>query len=129
MRRAPSIIVARTHIGFGSPNKQDSSKAHGSPLGDDEVRATKESLRLAAGREVSRTGRGARPHAGARERGARWQREWEQRFDAYAKAFPSEAQQFRDAVAGKLPAGWDAALPTFSPDDKESRHAWHRALS
>ena len=114
----PSLIIARTHIGFGSPNKHDSSRAHGSPLGVEEVALTKRAYgwpddktfyvpddALAHGRK-------------AIDRGAQHQREWQARFDAYETAHPAAAQQFTQAMAGKLPDGWEASLPAYTPEDK-----------
>ncbi len=115
----PSIIVARTHIGFGSPNKQDSAKAHGSPLGEDEIKLTKkaygwpEDAKFLVPEEATAH---ARTLA---ERGGAWQQEWSDRLDAYRVAFPAEAKQFRDAIDARLPEGWDAALPSYAPGDKE----------
>jgi len=115
----PSIICARTHIGFGSPNRQDSSKAHGAPLGEDEVKLTKKAYGWPEDAKFLVPDDALAHTRSLAERGAAWQRDWQQRFDAYAKAFPEEAQQFRDAIAGRLPKGWEASLPSFSPGDKE----------
>ena len=115
----PSIICARTHIGFGSPNRQDSSKAHGAPLGEDEVKLTKKAYGWPEDAKFLVPDDALAHTRSLAERGTAWQRDWQQRFDAYAKAFPAEAQQFRDAIAGRLPAGWEGSLPSFAPGDKE----------
>lgn len=115
----PSIICARTHIGFGSPTKQDSSKAHGSPLGPDDVRATKKAYGWPEDAQFLVPDEAIAHTKQLAERAAAWQHDWEQRFEAYTTTFPAEAQQFRDALAGRLPNGWQSALPAFSPDDKE----------
>jgi transketolase len=115
----PSIICARTHIGFGSPNKQDSSKAHGAALGEDEVRATKRAYGWPEDAQFLVPGEALAHTKQLAERGAAWQRDWEQRFEAYTSAFPAEAQQLRDALAARLPQGWESALPSFKPADKE----------
>jgi transketolase len=114
----PSIIVARTHIGFGSPNKQDSSKAHGSPLGEDEVRATKRNYGWPEDASFLVPEEALAHYRLARDRGATWQQEWAARFDAYARAHPEDAARFRDAMSGRLPAGWERALPSFTSADK-----------
>jgi len=125
----PSLIGVRTHIGYGSP-QQDSSKAHGSPLGEESVRKTKEfygwnpDAHFFVPDEVL-----ARMRA-AGERGAKLQADWQRRLDAYAAAFPDQGQQLKLALAGKLPDGWDSDLPRFSPADGElaTRQASGKAL-
>ncbi|HWC64642.1 MAG TPA: transketolase C-terminal domain-containing protein, partial [Thermoanaerobaculia bacterium] len=113
----PSLIICRSHIGYPAPHKMDTAEAHGSPLGEDEVRATKKILgwnpdeHFAVPREALSRWR----EAG--EKSAGHHAEWERRFDAYARAFPDLAREFRDAFAGKLPDGWDADVPSFRPED------------
>jgi transketolase len=114
----PSMIVARTHIGFGSPHKQDSSKAHGSPLGEEEVRLTKQAYGWPEDKTFFVPGEALAHFRKALERGAEREREWDERCAAYAKAHPSEAAAFRRAMEGGLPDGWERALPSFSPGDK-----------
>ena len=109
----PSLVMVRTHIGYGSPHKQDNADAHGSPLGKDEVALTKRAygwpedaffLVLPA----------ARTHAGAcLARGAALVGAWEGRVAAYEAAHPDAAAEWRAALSGELPAGWEAALPAF----------------
>jgi transketolase len=112
--RRPSLICVRTHLGYGSP-VQDTREAHGDPLGPVNTKATKEKLgwplepTFFVPEEASR-------HLGeARARGAAWQREWEDRHARFGAAFPEPARAFDDQLAGKLPVGWDATLPTFPP--------------
>ncbi len=106
----PSIIACRTHIGFGSPHKQDTASAHGEPLGEDEIRLTKQHLGwpveplfyvpddvLATMRQVG-------------EQGAKHQAEWEKKFEAYQAEFPDLAATFKKGMAGELPDGWDQGL-------------------
>ncbi len=110
----PSLIGVRTHIGFGSPNRQDSQKAHGQPLGEDEVRLTKE----AYGWDPDRTfvvPDDVRAHMGAVvERGRELVAAWEERFAAYGRAFPDLAREFCRRIEGRLADGWDAGLRTYA---------------
>ncbi len=114
----PSMIIARTHIGFGSPNKHDSSKAHGSPLGVEEVALTKRAYGWPEDKPFYVPDEALAHCRKALDRGAQQQGAWQAGFDAYAKAHPAEARQFTRAMAGELPDGWDASLPAFTPDDK-----------
>jgi transketolase len=114
----PTLIAARTHIGFGSPKKQDTFGAHGSPLGPDEVRATKENLGWPVEPAFYLPNDALAKFREAVEQGAERQAAWQSRFDAYADAYPTEAAEFLGALAGELPAGWDADLPTFAVGSK-----------
>ncbi len=113
----PSLIVARTHIGFGSPNRQDTAKAHGEPLGEEEVRLTKERYgwplepKFRIPEEVRVR---FREHA---SKGAAREAEWRKTFTRYQQEHPELAAQLQAALAGELPKGWDADLPNF-PTDK-----------
>ena len=117
-RGRPSLIVARTHIGYGSPNKQDTEKAHSDPLGEEEVRLTKRAYGWPEDKSFYVPDEVLQHFREAIDRGAQWQREWEQRFGAYAAAHPDDAATFRRAIDGDAPPGWDRALPAFSPSDK-----------
>jgi transketolase len=113
----PTLIDVQTHIGYGSPHKQDSSSAHGSPLGEDEVAATKraygwpEDAHFLVPDDV---------RAWADEmiaRGRALEQEWDAGLEAYASDHPAEAAELQRVLAGELPEGWDADLPRFAPDD------------
>ena len=110
----PSIIAVRTHIGFGSPNKHDTSKAHGAPLGVDEVRLTKE----AYGWDPDRTFYVPDDAEGLFSRaipyGEHLFNDWEDRVRRYAAAFPADAAELRRRLGGELPEGWDTTLPAYS---------------
>ena len=110
----PSIIAVRTHIGFGSPHKQDTQKAHGAPLGVDEVRLTKE----AYGWDPDRTFYVPDDAEGLFSRaipyGEHLVNDWEDRMRRYAVAFPAQASELRRRLAGDLPDGWDAHLPVYA---------------
>jgi transketolase len=112
----PSLIIARTTIAYGSPNKAGTAGAHGSALGLDEVKATKEALGWPAEPAFYIPDEALAHFREAVDRGKELQQAWEARFAAYENAFPAEAVEWHRAQAGKLPAGWHANLPTFAPD-------------
>lgn len=114
----PSIIIARTHIGYGSPNKQDSSKSHGSPLGVEEVALTKRNYGWPEDKTFYIPDEALAHFRLALDRGADAQHAWQQRADAYSAAYSGDARAFREATSGRLPAGWESALPSYTPDDK-----------
>src|SRR5262245_11585497 len=114
----PSLIIARTIIGYGAPHKQGTFHAHGSPLGPDEVRAAKETLGWPVEPPFLVPDVAREQFHGARERGGRWQQEWSDRVTAYRLAFPELAEEFTRRMKGDLPSGWDADLPAFSTDAK-----------
>jgi transketolase len=114
----PSLIACRTHIGFGAPNKQDTAKAHGEPLGDEELNAAKTNLgwpiepRFLVPADVRDFYRRAIGDGGAAEDA------WNRKFDAFAKANPQAAAELKRRLRGELPPGWEKALPTFPADEK-----------
>ncbi len=114
----PSLILVRTHIGYGSPHKQDSFEAHGSPLGPDEVRLTKKTLGWPAQPPFLIPESAQARFREAMARGARAQAEWNARMAAYERAFPEPAQELRRSIAGELPPGWDSDVPVFPADAK-----------
>lgn len=112
----PSLIAVRTQIGYGSP-QAGTSKVHGSALGPDNVRKTKEFFGFNPD-ETFAIPDGVREHLGeAGQRGADVEADWQRRFDQYEGQFAQEAEQFRQSFADELPAGWDADLPQFTPAD------------
>jgi transketolase len=115
----PSLILVRSHIGFGSPHKQDTSSAHGSPLGEEEVRLTKEAYGWDPDAHFHVPERALAHCRRALDRGAELEQEWLGRLDSYRASFPQLAELLELFAAGELPAGWDAsAPPRFSPEDK-----------
>ncbi|MFN8455000.1 MAG: transketolase [Anaerolineae bacterium] len=114
----PSIIACRTTIGFGSPNKANTAKAHGEALGVDEVRLTKQAFGWDPDKDFYIPTEALAHFRQAVERGAAWEAEWKEKLDAYAAAYPQEAEQFRRALSGELPEGWEEALPVFPADPK-----------
>jgi transketolase len=109
----PSLIAVRTHIGYGSPAKQDSPEAHGAPLGEEEVKRTKQQLGWPSLEPFTVPEEALAFFRQAQERGPRWQQAWETSFEAFGLEFPGLAQEWQDALAGKLPEGWDSELPSF----------------
>lgn len=111
----PSLIIVRTHIGFGSPNKQDSASAHGEPLGEEELRLTKQNLGWPAEPDFHIPEASLQVYRKAIEKGERLEAEWQKRFNAYAAAYPGLAEAWRGAMNGKLPEGWDAEIREYRP--------------
>jgi len=126
----PSLIAVRTHIGFGSPNKQDSQKAHGAALGEEEVRLTKQAygwdpdahfLVPDAARDLFRA---------AIPAGNRRVADWEARLVRYGAAFPAEAAELRRRLAGSLRPDWDTSLKTYAVgEDFATRQASQQAIA
>jgi transketolase len=116
--RRPSLILVRTHIGYGSPKKQDTFGSHGSPLGEEELAATKKALGWPTTEKFWIPEEALAEFRGAIGRGAKEQQEWQKRLDAYTKDFPKEAAELQAAIAGKLPDDWAAELPKWQPSDK-----------
>jgi transketolase len=114
----PSIILVRTTIGYGSPNKAGTSEAHGSPLGAEEVKLVKQRFGWDPEKHFHLPEEALAHFRTAVDKGAKAEAEWQGRFDAWAKAFPELAAEWKTALAGDLPAGWDAELPVFTPKDK-----------
>ncbi|AGY56262.1 transketolase [Gloeobacter kilaueensis] len=114
----PSIIAVRTIIGYGSPNKANSHDVHGSPLGPDEVKATKLNLKWPLEPDFYIPDDVLAHFRQAVDNGAKAEAEWHERFAAYKAEFPAEAAELEGLISGTLPEGWEQALPTFSPTDK-----------
>jgi transketolase len=117
-KHRPSLILVRTHIGYGSPHKQDNFSSHGSPLGEDELKAAKSALgwptmdKFYLPQDAVDSFRQAIPE------GVRAEEEWKKKFEAYRKDFPKEAAELETLVRGSLPGDWSADLPTWKPGDK-----------
>jgi len=114
----PSIIVCRTTIGFGSPNRQGTSKAHGEPLGDEELTLAKQNLgwptepRFFIPEDVLEF------YRQAVTRGGKAEDEWKLRFEAYRRIHPEAGKELERRLKGDLPFDWQSALPTFPADPK-----------
>jgi transketolase len=113
----PSLIAVRTHIGFGSPHKQDTAAAHGEALGVEEVRLTKEAMDWPVSPSFPHPRRGAEHFRRAVARGSVAQAEWESRFQTFAHEHPDLAAEFLRVIDRQLPKGWDTDLPAFTPAD------------
>jgi transketolase len=113
----PSLVIVRSHIGYGSPHKQDTYQAHGSPLGEDEVKATKEVYGWPPDKTFYVPDGAREPFKEAAERGRQLAEEWDQRLAAFRDADPEAAAELDLIVQGRLPDGWDSDVPSFSPDD------------
>jgi transketolase len=109
----PSIIAVRTVIGYGSPNKAGTQKAHGAPLGPDEVRLTKEAYGWDPDKTFYVPDEARDLFRRAIDEGKERVAQWESQLAAYAEAFPAEAAELKRRVAGRLPDGWDVGLPTW----------------
>jgi transketolase len=119
----PSLVIVRSHIAYPAPHAQDTAKAHGSPLGEDEVRATKEILgwdpdqHFVVPPEVYE-------HMDARARGIDLEQEWNDRFERWSETFPALREDWDQVHTGRPRPGWEAALPEFEAgDDLATRDA------
>jgi len=113
----PSLIVCHSHIAYGSPNKQDTAGAHGAPLGEDEVRLTKERLGWSPDAHFFIPDEALAVFRQAVEQGREAQAQWHEMFERYRAVYPAEAGLLETLWTGELPEGWSDALPTFSPGD------------
>ncbi len=126
----PSLVIVKTTIGFGSPNKAGKSSSHGSPLGVDEVALTKKALGFAAEQPFFVPEQAAAHFRVGSARGEREVEGWNKRFAAYSHAFPDLSRAFEKAMAGELPIGLEADLPTFANGSQvETRTAAGQALN
>ena len=114
----PSLILVRTHIGYGSPNKQDTFEAHGSPLGEKELKLTKQAMGWPLNPPFYIPDKALAHFRLAIENGKQAEAEWNVRFADYAKAFPDLAKEFQRVMSGELPKGWDTDIPIFPADPK-----------
>jgi transketolase len=115
----PSIIMVHSHLGYGSPNKQDTFEAHGSPLGVEEVRLTKQKLGWPLEPDFYIPEQALNHFRSGLERGKKAQAEWDQKFASYATAYPDLAEELHLFIEGNLPDDWDKDIPRFTADMKE----------
>jgi transketolase len=114
----PTLIMVHTTIGFGSPNKANTSEAHGAPLGADEVKLTKKNLGWDPEKSFFIPEEAAAHFLTAVDRGAKAEAAWQRQFDAWATAYPELAAEWKMALSNELPANWDSAFPTFTVKDE-----------
>ena len=115
----PTLIIVKSHIGYGAPNKQDTAAAHGEPLGEEEIKQAKrnygwpEEAKFHVPHEV-------RPHfaEGIGKRGGQLRVDWLARFETYRQNYPELAEHLHRMQTRRLPEGWDSGLPVFPPDNK-----------
>jgi transketolase len=113
----PSLIIVRSHIGYGSPNKLDTAEAHGSPLGAEEVTLTKQALGYPSLEPFYVAPEALQHWRETAAKRAVAQGEWEQVYAAYKEAFPELEAELQRRLRGELPAGWEEALPVFTEKD------------
>jgi len=114
----PSIIMCRTTIGFGAPNRQGTSKAHGEPLGDEELNAAKDNLGWPKEPRFLIPDDVLEFYRKAVERGRELEHDWKMRFDAYKRIHPALGAELQRRLNGEFPADWTSAVPTFPVDPK-----------
>jgi transketolase len=117
-KERPSLIIIRTHIGYGSPNKQDTFEAHGSPLGEEEVKLTKENLGWPEESQFHIPQEALNQFRQALDKGHFAEDEWNNLFADYQKEYPELAAEFELLIKGELPQNWDSDLPHFQADNK-----------
>ena len=114
----PSLIIVDSHIAYGAPHKQDTSAAHGEPLGEEEIRATKQGYGWDPDKHFYVPEEVQARLAVIRQRGAKQEAEWNEKFAAYKRQYPELAQELELIRQGALPAGWDQDIPTYKADAK-----------
>jgi transketolase len=114
----PSFVSIQTHIGYGSPHKQDTSSAHGEPLGAEEIKLTKENLGWPLDPAFFVPDEAKNHFRQALEKGKALEKEWTDRFEAYEKSHPEMVLQWNQWIKGELPDGWHKELPSFPADAK-----------
>lgn len=114
----PSLILCRTHIGFGLPTKQDSSKAHGEPAGEEELEGAKRNLGWPLEPKFHVPSEVYEHFQQAITRGENLEKEWNAAMDEYEMAHPELAEELKRRLSGKLPDGWDKNLPLFEANPK-----------
>ncbi len=114
----PSLIIVDSHIAYGAPHKQDTSAAHGEPLGEDEIRATKQRYGWDPDKHFYVPDEVKERQTSIQERGARQEAEWNTKFSDYKRDHPDLVQQLEVMQAGKLPDGWDQDIAVYPADER-----------
>ena len=130
-RNKPSLIIARTHIGYGSPNKQDTADAHGAPLGKEEVRLVKEFFSWPEDKEFYVPEVALKEFRTSKEKGERLEAEWNSVFQRYRKEYPEMVESWERMMKCSSPDVWEDAVPEFLPEDgpMATRQASGKVLS
>ncbi|PQA93268.1 transketolase [Chryseobacterium shigense] len=114
----PSLIKVRSHIGYGSPNKQNTAAAHGSPLGKDEVRLVKENFGFDPDKSFVIPDEVSAFYREAGKKSSQNEDEWNELYKNYKKRYPDLAKEYESVTSGKLPEGWQEKLPVFEPGEE-----------
>ena len=117
-RSRPTLIMIDSHIGYGSPNKQDKASAHGEPLGEVEVRLTKQNYRWPEDKTFWIPDRVKSYMGQAVQKGKSLQEQWDLLFLSYQQSYPKSAEEWHGMNAGELPDDWDLSIPTFAANEK-----------
>ena len=113
----PSMIIVRSHIGFGSPNKHDTAEAHGSPLGADEITLTKEALGYPSGEAFYVPPDALEHWRTMSDRGLQMEHDWQQKYESYKSAHPDDSHELERRLRGELLDGWEELIPDFTADN------------
>ncbi len=113
----PSLIIVRSHIGYGAPNLQDTPEAHGSPLGEEEIKLTKKFYGWPENENFLVPAKALNHMHELISKGKELEEEWNKKFDQYRKEFPDLASDLDAALSGKLPKGWEADIPKFEASE------------
>ena len=119
----PTLIRVQTHIGFGSPNRQDTNKAHGSPLGDEEAALTKKNLGWTLEEKFYVPEPVRERMQAALKKGSECELEWNKQFEEYGQAYPKEALDLASWIESELPENWEEALPSFKSGEQIASRA------
>jgi transketolase len=115
----PSIIITRTHIAYGSPNKHDTAEAHGAPLGDEEIKLTKKNLGWPEDSSFLVPDEVKNFFSSVKAKGAEYEKEWNETYGKYKKKYPQDAELFESVMNGDFGTEWKDALPVFESDGKK----------
>ena len=113
----PSLIIVRSHIGFGSPHKHDTAEAHGSPLGADEIKLTKQALGYPSQEPFYVAPEALANWRKMTERGASLEAEWQKKYDAYKAAHAADEAELDRRLHGRMLDGWEDLIPTFTAEN------------
>jgi transketolase len=116
-RERPSLIIVRSHIGYGAPHRQNTKEAHGEPLGEEEIRLAKRSYGWPEDEKFLVPPKVLEHMRMAIGRGSGLEESWNRKYAAFRREFPEIAERLDAALSGELPPGWDSDIPVFKPED------------